>query len=234
MSIANLFQVRQKVSFEWNGQQVNLYIRKPNVFDEEKAREFAEKEVIKIKLRDDKKKLFETEIEGKTKEELVDMLLVVDGVKPEEFSKIEERLKEERKEFKDIDALIKTLPDLSGEELKKAQKLIEKFNKEVSREADKLIESKKETLMLLHENDLKKRLLSKLLDLQDMQAILNATIKYYLLNLVEDEEGNKVFTEETLETADQAIIDLLTEEIINIRQLGVELKKVSSKEDLSS
>lgn len=224
--IKDLFKTRKKVTLEINGQKVDLYIRKPNVFDEDEARKFVEKELLKQKLSTDYIEIIEKELRKKTKEDLVELYMALDSSDNLEELKVSERLKAENKEFKDVDTILETYLELDEKQRQKADKILEKYRKAVDKELEAIRKTKKETLLALDEETLIKKTMSKMIELNDVQAAVSATLKFYITRLVEDENGNPVFSEEDLKALDQTVIDLLTEEIANVRQTGVELKKV--------
>lgn len=224
--IKDLFKTRKKVTLEINGQKVDLYIRKPNVFDEDEARKFVEKELLKQKLSTDYIEIIEKELRKKTKEDLVELYMALDSSDNLEELKISEKLKSENKEFKDVDTILETYLELDEKQRQKADKILEKYRKAIDKELEAVRKTKRETLLALDEETLIKKTTSKMIELNDVQSAVSATLKFYITRLVEDENGNPIFSEEDLKMLDQAVIDLLTEEIANVRQTGVELKKV--------
>lgn len=233
-SLVELFKPRKKVELEFNGQRIEFYIRKPNMFDDDKASKFAEKELVKLRLNSDLRESFKVDLATKTQEELAEMLAAIDDEIILERLKLEEKLKEKPK-FKDVDMIRRNYDSLNEQEKKKADKILKDFEDEISKELKKLMNSKRESYASLDKEMLINRIADTLLRISELDVLTKEITKYYIYALVEDEKGNKIFKSvEEVEMLPQELLDMLTQEIGEVRMKGVELKKVSTNQDSST
>lgn len=229
-SLKKLLTRRKKIVLEIGEENVELYIRKPNMFDEEEAKNYAQIAMLNVRYNKSLLTKIKQAASAMSREELIAGIISFSGVG--EALKMRYEIMSENDEFANIDELEATVDKLDEDAKKEAQAVIDRFYNELQDRILRYSENEYQILSHLTDEELRDRFVNAQLESAMMTNYIDAANRYYIMALIEDEEGNRVFNSiEEVEAIDDQVLAIIKEELADLMSSGVELKKVSSTLD---
>lgn len=229
MSLKKLMAKTKEVEVELNGEKVKFEIIKPNQFVWEKIRKLSELESAKLKMSSNFRERIKTEVMSMSDEEVIDNLASLKSTA--DFFKAGIRIQEER--YPETEKMRAILEDESStpEQKSKAQKYLEKYQREVSKEIERIMANTKVALRQRKIEDLRKELIEEKVKVEaEAEAYLKTRI--YQIGELCLYNGKKLSSynefEEFIEKAPDEVLNRLFIAIDEFILGGLDIKKLQS------